>query len=134
MGNDRNIWLMRRIYPAVLQVPAPAAYLSPKQHQNRWASGLSSSHHMLLIILVTLIEFGGCSPQICPMSHFSCFKDFPGRSDGSSRSFYPSLDSGQFNSSEGSSARHWGNKTRLPSPWPCPWARWSGSEAWTLGN
>lgn len=100
-----------------LQVPAPR---SPKvtqaasEQMGLWSFLLTP---LLLIILVTLIEFGRCSPQICSTSHFSCFKDFPGRSDGSSRSFYSSLDSGQFNSSEGSSARHWGNKTRerLPS-------------------
>ena len=48
-----------------------AAQKSPRQHQSRWASGPSSSHHVLLFILVTLIEFGRCSPQICPTLHFS---------------------------------------------------------------
>lgn len=79
---------------------------------------------LLLIILVTLIEFGRCSPQICSTSHFSCFKDFPGRSDGSSRSFYSSLDSGQFSSSEGSSARHWEirqERGSLPFAMPLGW-------------
>lgn len=64
------------------------------------------------------LDFGGCSPQICPTSHFSCFKDFPGRSDGSSHSFYSSLGSGQFNSGTGEIRQERGS---LPLAMPLGW-------------
>lgn len=40
MGNDRNIWLMRRIYPAVLQVPAPRSLpvtLAASEQRGLWS-------------------------------------------------------------------------------------------------